>query len=38
MNDGFINEEVLRSYINDNNFNNYNENIKSFLIWIRTKS
>lgn len=34
MNDGFINEEVLRGYINDNNFNNYNENIKSFLIFL----
>lgn len=31
MNDGFINEEVLREYINRNSFATYNSNIKSFL-------
>ena len=34
MNDGFINEKVLREYINMNSFNTYNANIKAFLTFI----
>ena len=34
MNDGFINEKVLREYINNNTFNSYNRNIKSFLKFV----
>ena len=34
MNDGFINEKVLREYINSNVFNTYNENIRTFLSFI----
>lgn len=34
MNDGFINEKVLREYINRNNYNSYNANIKSFLKFV----
>lgn len=34
MNDGLINEKVLREYINKNSFSNYNENIKTFLTFI----
>jgi hypothetical protein len=34
MNDGFMNEKILREYINQNNFDSYNENIKSFLKFV----
>lgn len=34
MNNGFINEEVLREYINNNSFNTYNNNIKDFLSFV----
>lgn len=34
MNDGFINEQALREYINKNNFNTYNKNIRSFLEFV----
>lgn len=34
MNDGFINEEILREYINNNNYSGYNENIKAFLRFV----
>lgn len=34
MNDGLINEKVLREYINRNSFNTYNANIKAFLSFV----
>lgn len=34
MNDGFLNEETLRTYINERSFSDYNENIKSFLRFL----
>lgn len=34
MNDGFINEELLRDYINDGDYASYNSNIKSFLKFL----
>jgi hypothetical protein len=38
MNDGFINEEVLREYINKDSFSTYNKNIKAFLTFIFNKN
>lgn len=37
MNDGFINEDELIEYINNNTFNHYNNNIKDFLTFIFNK-
>lgn len=34
MNDGFVNEEELREYINSNSFSAYNNNIKNFLYFV----
>ncbi|MBR4026088.1 MAG: hypothetical protein IKJ01_00835 [Lachnospiraceae bacterium] len=34
MNDGLINEEILRNYINTQTFHTYNTNIKSFLSFV----
>lgn len=34
MNDGFINEEELRLYINSNNHESYNKNIQKFLRFV----
>lgn len=34
LNDGFVNEEELKDYINNNQYNQYNNNIKSFLKFL----
>ncbi|MBQ9484982.1 hypothetical protein IJU85_02670 [Candidatus Saccharibacteria bacterium] len=34
MNDGFINEDLLRDYINRNSYGDYNPNIKAFLQFL----
>jgi len=34
MNDGFVNEEELREYINSNTYSEYNNNIKTFLKFV----
>lgn len=34
MNDGFINESIMREYINNNTFDKYNSNIKKFLVFL----
>lgn len=34
MNDGFINEEILREYINNHNYLAYNSNIQKFLSFV----
>lgn len=34
MNDGFINEKILCDYINTYTYDEYNTNIKNFLIFV----